>query len=440
MTQTAMTVYQPSNLAEIRDMGEMLARSGYFNDVKHMSQAVAKMLAGIELGFSPMAAMTGIYFVKGRLTLGSNMLAQAVKRSGKYDYRVRELTDRLCRIDFLQGDDLLGTSEFTMDDARRADLIKDDGAWEKWPRNMLFARALSNGVRFYCPDALSTGPTYTPEELGAEVDEDGNFIDMPAQEYLGSPANRPGLVEQVAAQFGLDQDKARQGLEAREREGVINAYMSDEEVHHILVERAARPNGQQKQETEPDVVEGEVTGEKPADETSTNDAPENGRPATPKGKTRQTGKAAGDSGEPKEKEPIPWHKRIELIQRIITAGHATVPKHALNLLNKLEKDGKADPRWTDEAAFVAVEVYRRTDDGGDSETETDDTPAGPAEWVMDARKTAFIERWGKESINERDLLDAMQVGSWLEVTRSEAEADAAVVIYIEKMTGDGGHD
>jgi hypothetical protein len=42
---------------------------------------------------------------------------------------------------------------------------------------MLFARAMSNGVRWYCPDVTNGNAVYTPEELGAEVDEDGNVID-----------------------------------------------------------------------------------------------------------------------------------------------------------------------------------------------------------------------------------------------------------------------
>lgn len=44
---------------------------------------------------------------------------------------------------------------------------------------MLFARAISNGAKWYCPD-LSGGPLYTPDELGAQVDgETGEVIDAP---------------------------------------------------------------------------------------------------------------------------------------------------------------------------------------------------------------------------------------------------------------------
>jgi len=47
---------------------------------------------------------------------------------------------------------------------------------------MLFARAMSNGVRWYCPDVMNGSAVYTPEELGADVDQDGNVINVPVVE------------------------------------------------------------------------------------------------------------------------------------------------------------------------------------------------------------------------------------------------------------------
>ncbi|RDT44717.1 hypothetical protein DXF87_27490, partial [Enterobacter roggenkampii] len=43
---------------------------------------------------------------------------------------------------------------------------------DKFPKNMLFARAMSNGVKWFTPDVFS-GPVYTPEELGGvQITED----------------------------------------------------------------------------------------------------------------------------------------------------------------------------------------------------------------------------------------------------------------------------
>ena len=42
---------------------------------------------------------------------------------------------------------------------------------------MLFARCISNGIKWFCPDVFS-GSVYTPEELGATVNEEGDVIDV----------------------------------------------------------------------------------------------------------------------------------------------------------------------------------------------------------------------------------------------------------------------
>ena len=38
--------------------------------------------------------------------------------------------------------------------------------WRKYPKNMLFARAISNGVKWHCPDVMNGQPVYTPDEMG----------------------------------------------------------------------------------------------------------------------------------------------------------------------------------------------------------------------------------------------------------------------------------
>lgn len=182
MNSTALAIIQPDELDVIQRTGRMLAASGYFDAKGESAQAIAmmatKILAGREIGIGPFAAVNGIHIIKGKPSIGANLLAATVKGSGRYDYRVRELTDKVCKIEFFQriGDKLesLGVSEFTAEDAKRAETQN----MHKFPRNMLFARAISNGVRWYCPDVFNGNAVYVPEELGAEVDGEGNVIEV----------------------------------------------------------------------------------------------------------------------------------------------------------------------------------------------------------------------------------------------------------------------
>ena len=163
----------------VMDLGNVLAKSGYFQDAKDAAQAVVKVLAGRELGFGPIASMTGFHIIKGRVSMSANLMAAAVKRRGKYNYRVVRHDESICSIEFFErnGDkwESVGVSQFTIEDARKAGTQN----LEKFPRNMLFARAMSNGAKWYTPDIFG-GPVYTPDELGEVIDgETGEIIHQP---------------------------------------------------------------------------------------------------------------------------------------------------------------------------------------------------------------------------------------------------------------------
>lgn len=168
------------NEMDIMTLGQTLAQSGYFSDSKQAAQAVVKVIAGQELGFGPVASMTGIHIIQGKVALGANLLAAAIKRSGRYNYRVLEHSNDGCKIEFFENDTSVGISEFNKADAQAAGLLGKDN-WKKFPRNMYFSRALSNGQKWYCPDVGNGAPLYTPDELGANVDEDNNVIELPIE-------------------------------------------------------------------------------------------------------------------------------------------------------------------------------------------------------------------------------------------------------------------
>ena len=58
------------------------ARSGFFEDSREAAQTYTKMLAGREFGLGPMAAMTGIFIVKGKPTMAAATIAGVIKKSG----------------------------------------------------------------------------------------------------------------------------------------------------------------------------------------------------------------------------------------------------------------------------------------------------------------------------------------------------------------------
>lgn len=71
----------------------------------------------------------------------------------------------------------IGTESFDAEEAKAAGLTNKQN-WQKYPKAMMFARCISNGVRTYCPDVFSGMLVYTPDELNANVGADGNVIDI----------------------------------------------------------------------------------------------------------------------------------------------------------------------------------------------------------------------------------------------------------------------
>ncbi len=188
---------QSVGLAEVMQLGDVFKASGFFKDLTDQAKAVVKILYGRELGFSPVSSIMGIYIIEGKPSLSANLMAAMVKRSGRYDYRVKELTNDGCILTFMEKGEPIGESSFNKADAKAAGL-EGKFNWKAYPRNMMFARALSNGVRMYCPD-LSAAPIYVPEELGAEVNEEGDVTSHPVEKPKLAEAPRTfGVVKEVA--------------------------------------------------------------------------------------------------------------------------------------------------------------------------------------------------------------------------------------------------
>ena len=217
-----------SSVDDLARVGEVFVKSGFFADTRDAAQAIVKVMAGQELGFAPIASMTGVYIVKGKVSLSANLIAAAVKRSGRYTFRVRKHDATVCEVEFFECDKLgnkesIGFSSFSIEEARAAKLT-DSATWKNFPRNMLYARAISNGAKWHCPDVFG-GPVYTPDELGATIDgETGEMIDVSPTAAISTPA--PAQIAPVAMaseeqieslrgilngllEYGIEDDKIR---------------------------------------------------------------------------------------------------------------------------------------------------------------------------------------------------------------------------------------
>lgn len=177
MEEVSLTIpdrdYNSNSMPAMAATARIFAMSGMFPDARTQAQAYVKILAGKELGLPAIFSMTKIHLIQGVVTAGSEIMAAKIKSSNKYDYKVISHDQKHCKINFYKLDQNNSRIEpaeyesiFTLEDAERAGLIKAGSNWAKWPRAMLFSKALSQGARIVCPEVING--IYTPEDLGQE--------------------------------------------------------------------------------------------------------------------------------------------------------------------------------------------------------------------------------------------------------------------------------
>ena len=218
--------YTQGEITVLERLASHLAGSGFFKDAKVETEAFAKLVFGRDLGLGATQALTEIHIVEGKPELSANLQASMLRRyvgpdGERYDFRKPVHTAEVCKLVFRIRErgaqwEELGESEFTIDDAKLAGLVRPKSPWEKYPRNMLFARAMSNGVAWYCPEVTGGVRVYSPGEIGGEV-----VVDEPVQ--VAPPADVESVaVDEPVEEKRITEDMAREIIAATERVGIAD--------------------------------------------------------------------------------------------------------------------------------------------------------------------------------------------------------------------------
>jgi len=151
-------------------------QSGLFKGkVPNVSAGVIALAFGNDLGLSPTTSLTSIHVIEGKPVMSGNLMLALVKKTPGWKVKVIERSNTRCVLEWVENGEVQGRSEFSMEDAKLAGLQNKDN-WRKYPKAMLFNRAVSDGFKTYCPHLACGHTVYTPEELGADVDADGEIV------------------------------------------------------------------------------------------------------------------------------------------------------------------------------------------------------------------------------------------------------------------------
>lgn len=139
---------------------ESFAKSGFFG-FKSVEQAMALMIMAQADGSHFGKAASEYHIISGKPCLRADaMLARFQSSGGSVKWLIYKDENVTAEFNHPQGGTV--TVEWDLERAQKAQLLNNPN-WKKYPRQMLKARVISEGVRITFP-GVSTG-IYTPEEM-----------------------------------------------------------------------------------------------------------------------------------------------------------------------------------------------------------------------------------------------------------------------------------
>lgn len=133
------------------------------------------MMVGYQLQLNIAASFEFIHIIQGKPSLSPKGALAIILRSGllgKLD--IQEDNTKATVIMQRKDNGFTYTSSWSIDDARKADLVKPSSPWIKYPKNMCRWRAIGYCCDVLFPDVLSG--LVRADDLGAVIDTKGDVI------------------------------------------------------------------------------------------------------------------------------------------------------------------------------------------------------------------------------------------------------------------------
>lgn len=159
------------------------------------------------VGVSPMDALNGgMYFVRGKVEMSASMMNQLIRMHKHSITKDKKSDDTVCILHGKRADNGdTWVESFSMEDAKRAGLMNNP-TWKMYPKDMLFARALSRLARQLFPDLIkgcyvegeiSLAPPLTNEPKEIDIVEELPVSEEEYNELMALLSNNDTLLENI---------------------------------------------------------------------------------------------------------------------------------------------------------------------------------------------------------------------------------------------------
>lgn len=143
-------------------MAQQAVASKMYRGIGDESGVMMIMLTARELGIPAMQALNGaINIIQGKVELSARLMNALMRRAG-ISIKIEKINAEECHLMGKRDNDTMPAS-YTIEEAKKAGLIKPGGGWTKNPEDMLFARAISRLARRLAPDII--GGCYVEGEI-----------------------------------------------------------------------------------------------------------------------------------------------------------------------------------------------------------------------------------------------------------------------------------
>ena len=241
---------------------------------------LACILTGRELGIGPMASLRFVQMVEGSASLSAEYKRAAVLSAG-HEFEIVEWTSTRCKVKGRRrGVRAWTEAAYSLDDARKANLMRPRGSWFTRPRRMLLARAGSDLCDAIFPDVTNGLPTYELMQEGQYVDgqlveelEGGDATATPAggaQDESDKPVSRARKPRGTGTRGSRAKKPVAAPPEDDAEEEIFDAEVvedepQDDEQAAADAEAADVPDDQEQAEAEDPFADGDEPAGEPAD-------------------------------------------------------------------------------------------------------------------------------------------------------------------------------
>lgn len=190
-----------------RTMATHAVTSKMYGNIAGEAGVMMIMLAARELGISPMQALNGgLNIINGKVEISARMMSALIRRCG-HQLTVKESSDNHCVLFGKRAD--TGEAQqasFSIEDAKRANLIKPGGGWTKFPKDMCFARALSRLARQLFSDVIGMG--YVEGEISQVTPSTPPTADIELTPEVAQYETEEQALERFAGKFPPEEKEA----------------------------------------------------------------------------------------------------------------------------------------------------------------------------------------------------------------------------------------